>query len=296
MEWTGEPGIGEHAFLSDCGTAALLDPYGTIDWLCVPDFDSPPLLWSLLDRDRGGSWSMHVEDAVPTRLTYAADTLVAETLWEGPGCRLLSQDLLAVRPDGEGLRPIGVLVRFLTCLEGRARIRSTFRAGPDLGRARAEWTAVEDGALRLREGVLLSGGTAPVLDGEGDPAYRVGLAAGESTSLVLDHSRGDRQYGVEEARTLLEDSRRAWRDWASRTSYEGEGPSTCGIPPWCCAGSCTRRAEGWSPRPRPRFRNGPADPGTGTTATSGTAMRPWSCCPSSGSDTPTRPVPTCGTC
>ncbi|WP_017607434.1 glycoside hydrolase family 15 protein [Nocardiopsis xinjiangensis] len=223
MEWTGEPGIGEHAFLSDCGAAALVDPHGTIDWLCAPGFDSPPLLWSLLDRDRGGSWDLYVEGAAPTRLAYTEDTLVVETLWEGPDCRLRSHDLLAVRPDGEGLRPVGVLVRFLTCLEGRARVRSTLRARPDAGRARAAWTDTGDGALRLREGMLLSGGSAPVLGEEGDPSYRVDLAAGESTALVLDHDRGDRRYGVEEARALLEGSRDAWQAWAARTSYDGNG-------------------------------------------------------------------------
>src|SRR4051794_21553417 len=76
--------IAEYAFLSDCHTGALIAPDGGVDWLCVPQFDSPSVFASLLDRGAGvfrlGPFGINV----PSGRRYEPGTNVLETVWKTP--------------------------------------------------------------------------------------------------------------------------------------------------------------------------------------------------------------------
>ena len=90
--------IGEHALLADSRTAALIDPDGNVAWLCWPWIDSTPLLFSLLDADRGGEFSLQParpEARVISR-RYHPRSLVLETVWEVGGARMIVEDALAL--------------------------------------------------------------------------------------------------------------------------------------------------------------------------------------------------------
>lgn len=51
-----------YGVVGNCRTAALISEKGSIDWLCFPDFDSPSIFASLLDRERGGSFGFDVTE------------------------------------------------------------------------------------------------------------------------------------------------------------------------------------------------------------------------------------------
>ena len=88
--------IGEHALLADSRTAALIDPDGNVAWLCWPWIDSTPLLFSILDADRGGAFSVRPArpDARVVSRRYHPRSLVLETVWEVGGARLIVEDAL----------------------------------------------------------------------------------------------------------------------------------------------------------------------------------------------------------
>jgi GH15 family glucan-1,4-alpha-glucosidase len=67
------PAIEDHAVIGLLHTVALVATDGTIDWCCLPRFDSPAVFASLLDADRGGSFAVRCE-AVRTKQLYMPDT------------------------------------------------------------------------------------------------------------------------------------------------------------------------------------------------------------------------------
>src|ERR1043165_5776783 len=92
------PPIAEYAFLSNCHTGALVAPYGAIDWLCVPSFDSPSMFGSLLDRGAGFSPFGPYDVTHPTARSYEPGTNVLETTWKTPNGWVVARDALTIGP------------------------------------------------------------------------------------------------------------------------------------------------------------------------------------------------------
>jgi GH15 family glucan-1,4-alpha-glucosidase len=130
--------IGEHALLADSRTAALIGPDGDIAWLCWPRVDSTPLLFSILDDERGGGLSLRpasAEAQVVSRRYYPR-SLVLETVWEVDRARLIVEDALEL---GER----ALLVRRVRAEGGDIAVAVAFRAPHWPGR-RASFTLVHD--------------------------------------------------------------------------------------------------------------------------------------------------------
>ena len=90
------PPIADYAFLSDCHTGALVAPDGSVDWLCVPSFDSPCVFGNLLDRGAGtfrfGPYGINV----PTGRVYNPGTNVRDDRLARGGGWLLVQEALTL--------------------------------------------------------------------------------------------------------------------------------------------------------------------------------------------------------
>ena len=92
------PPIADYAFLSNCHTGALVAPDGSVDWLCVPAFDSPSAFGNLLDRGAGSFRFGPYGINQPTARTYVPGTNVMTTTWHTPGGWLLVHDALTMGP------------------------------------------------------------------------------------------------------------------------------------------------------------------------------------------------------
>ena len=68
-----------YGVVGNCRTAALISEKGSIDWLCFPDFDSPSIFASLLDRERGGSFGFDVTEDYHISQSYVPHTNILST-------------------------------------------------------------------------------------------------------------------------------------------------------------------------------------------------------------------------
>ena len=149
------PPIADYAFLSDCHTGALLAPDGSIDWLCVPRFDSPSVFGTLLDREAGLFRLAPFGTTVPSARYYEPGTNVMITTWKTPQGWAEVRDGLTMGPTGSEdtvtphTRPPNdedadhMLVRTVRCLEGEVQIELVCEPAFDYGRTPAEWTLIE---------------------------------------------------------------------------------------------------------------------------------------------------------
>jgi alpha,alpha-trehalase len=207
------PPIADYAFLSNCHTGALVAPDGSIDWLCVPRFDSPSVFGSLLDRQAGSFRFGPFGINHPTTRIYEPGTNVLVTTWKSPSGWILVHDALTIGPrDHEDkitphTRPPAdydadhMLVRTVLGLEGMVEVELVCEPAFDYGRVSAQWTTVDgdrhaadaSGAgqtIRLRSDLALgiegNRVRARHLLGPGDRAYCAlswaeGLAAPQDT-------------------------------------------------------------------------------------------------------------------
>ncbi|MBO3088855.1 glycoside hydrolase family 15 protein [Cellulomonas dongxiuzhuiae] len=165
----------DYALLSDLCTGPLVSRDGSIDWLCLPRYDSPAVFSALLGGPDDGRWKLSVVDGEVVERRYIPHTFVLETTWRTPDGRVRVTDFLPIFEERADL------VRRVQCLEGTVEVEHDLRLRFDYARA-TPWVRVVDHAgapallsLAGPEGLLLLG---PLLtwadaDGEGrgdDPA------------------------------------------------------------------------------------------------------------------------------
>src|SRR5262245_26938989 len=95
----GYPRLEDMGLIGDGTTAALVGLDGSIPWLCLPRFDSEPLLCGLLDAGSGGAFTVAPEEVLEARQRYEPDTAVLVTELRSPTGVLAVTDALALRPS-----------------------------------------------------------------------------------------------------------------------------------------------------------------------------------------------------
>ena len=147
MDYHSTP-IADYGLLADCHSAALVSKEGSIDWLCLPRYDSPAVFARLLDPD-AGHWSIRPVAPFEVTRRYLPGTLVIETTFTtGQGTIRLLDAMAFV--EGQRAHDLGIgapheLLRLVEGLEGRVEIAMELAPRPEYGLVRPLFRRTEDG-------------------------------------------------------------------------------------------------------------------------------------------------------
>ena len=204
--------IEDYALIGDCQTAALVARNGSIDWLCLPRFDSAACFGALLGTEEHGRWLLApAAEGARTRRRYRNDTLVLETDYENDEGAVTVVDCMPLR----GQEPD--LVRIVVGTRGRMSMRTQLIMRFDYGSVVPWVQRTEDGlrAIAGPDSLLLR--TPVALQGENlTTVATFEVAAGERVPFVLtwqpSHEKPAPPIDPEEAVAATEEW---WRTWSA---------------------------------------------------------------------------------
>jgi GH15 family glucan-1,4-alpha-glucosidase len=220
MELMPEP-IENYALIGDCRTAALIGRTGSIDWLCMPRFDSASLFGRILGDETHGHWSLNPVGAVEcTSRHYDEDTFILITRWVTETGEV---EVIDAMPHGDGHAD---LARRVVGISGEVAMEEILRIRFDYADA-MPWVR-QVGTDEEPELVAIAGPDAAIVRGPQfesiDHAHRAEFTVreGETVDTVLTWFPSHKTpYPALNLDAQLAETRAWWRQWASACTEPG---------------------------------------------------------------------------
>ncbi|HVB34999.1 MAG TPA: glycoside hydrolase family 15 protein [Patescibacteria group bacterium] len=218
--------IENHGIIGDLRTTALVGMDGTIDWLCLPQFDSPSVFGAILDDQKGGSFRIEArDDKITKRQFYWPGTNVLVTRFLSPDGVGEIADFMPIEDHGrwEGEH---LLVRRVRCSRGSLRFHAECRPAFDFARAKHTVRILPEGAAFDSEAIALGLASTVPLQAEGQGIRAdFTLAEGETAVFVLQQIQPGDPIGPRpetgEIDALFEGTVAYWRHWLAQGTYRG---------------------------------------------------------------------------
>lgn len=121
-----------YGVIGNCRTAALISEKGTIEWLCFPDFDSPSIFATLLDREKGGCFGFELSDACETSQSYVPHTNILSTSFISEEGEFMVVDFMpCYHSSGSGRYLPAEVYRYVRWIKGKPRFRVNYCPAPN---------------------------------------------------------------------------------------------------------------------------------------------------------------------
>ncbi len=179
--------ISDYGIIGNMNSAALVSIDGSIDWCCLPRFDSPAVFAALLDDEKGGRFQIKPPGQYRSSHAYISDSNVLQTTFEtDEGTAILTDFMPCYRiPSGRLVR-VPEIHRHLECTNGNIELAIVFQPALDYARSDTRLTGSIHGVSATDgNSVLALSATVPLGVRDNVAGSSVILKQGESTSFVL---------------------------------------------------------------------------------------------------------------
>ncbi|WP_442894410.1 glycoside hydrolase family 15 protein [Bradyrhizobium sp. AZCC 1708] len=211
--------IEDYALIGDCRTAALVAADGSIDWLCLPRFDSDSCFATLLGMKDNGYWLVAPKAFRSTARRYRPGSLILETEFTAEQGRVRVTDFM---PYGA---QHSAIVRIVEGVAGSVDMRSELKVRFDYGITVPWVNRTEKGTLSFVAGASLLGLLAdvPVRGEDMTSVSDFTISSGERKTFVLSHrvSYEHTRLSKPDALQLLAHTEEFWRAWSGRCAAAG---------------------------------------------------------------------------
>ena len=220
--------IGDYGIIGDLHTIALVGRDGSIDWCCLPHFDSPSVFASILDHKAGGYFKISPKQNGTRRQMYLPETNILHTrfLQEEGGVGELT-DFMPVESDEPGQRPKRhQIIRILSVVRGRMTF--VLECAPAFNYARDSHSVeIEEKGAIFRSPNLTLGLVSPiplhVRDGIARAEFT--LDAGQSLTFFLEHlepnGKAELLSTPESGEEAFQKTSAFWQHWLAQCQYSG---------------------------------------------------------------------------
>jgi GH15 family glucan-1,4-alpha-glucosidase len=217
--------IRDYAAIGDGRTVALVGRDGAVDWLCLPDLDSPSVFAALVDEEHGGGFALEPTVAYESERRYLPDSNVLQTTFKTATGTVRVTDALTL--PGGGLSPYRELARRVEGVSGQVPMRWSFEP-------RLAYAAKGGGRLTLHGGVPIAASGRDAVSvlswdaGEVDVSANAVAgsfqsAVGRSSLLVLSAAHQEPLVFPtrDDVERRLAETERRWRSWTQEREYDG---------------------------------------------------------------------------
>src|SRR5215207_4882267 len=222
--------VADHGLLADCNGSALVDRAGSIDWLCVPRYDSPAIFARLLDPD-AGHWTIRPAGAFQAARRYLPETLAVETTFTTDTGTVRLIDAMAAA-EGQRGHDLGFdapheLLRAVEGVEGEVDMVVELAPRPEYGLIRPLIRLEDGGARTFGSGRVSVRSSVPLEVEDATMRAEFRVRAGDKHGFSLRWASPEDRMAApatpaEQVRARISDTAEAWRSWsAEHDVYQG---------------------------------------------------------------------------